>query len=88
MKPGGHRQCFLELHTPPFMHVRGHTTARRGGTHRGRGGKFKLPDRSTVMSHGINVSNKTKRSQKAASSDWDCSFLDAFTSGYGLKPVI
>ncbi len=31
MKPGGHRQCFLELHTPPFIHVRGQTTAEREG---------------------------------------------------------
>lgn len=29
VKPGGHKQCFRELHTPPFIHVRGHTTADR-----------------------------------------------------------
>lgn len=32
VKPGGQRQCFLELQTPPFMQVRGHTTVGRGRT--------------------------------------------------------
>lgn len=26
MKPEGQRQCFLELHTPPFRQVSGQTT--------------------------------------------------------------
>lgn len=40
MKPEGQRQCFLELHTPPFRQVSGQTTEEnereRGG--RGQGG--------------------------------------------------